>query len=101
MADWHRWDGADLLLTLRLQPRAAQEGLLLEGARLRVRISAPPVDGAANARLLRYLAGEFGVAPSRTEMVRGGRGRDKVVRIYAPTKLPAALAAQLRRTGHG
>jgi uncharacterized protein (TIGR00251 family) len=99
MTGWHRWDGADLLLTLRVQPRAAQDGLRLEAARLRVRITAPPVDGAANAYLLRYLAGEFGVPPSRTALLRGGSGRDKVVRIYAPTKLPAALAAHLRPAG--
>ena len=97
MSDWHRWDGADLLLTVRVQPRASRDELLLDGARLKVRITAPPVDGAANAHLLRFLAAEFGVAPSRTELVRGAAGREKVVRIAAPSKLPEQLAAYLAR----
>jgi uncharacterized protein len=97
MNDWHRWDGRDLVLTMRVQPRASRDELLLDGARLKVRITAPPVDGAANAHLLRFLAAEFGVAPSLTELVRGAAGRDKVVRIAAPNKLPEQLAARLAR----
>lgn len=95
MTDWHRWDGADLVLTVRVQPRASRDELRLEGARLKVRITAPPVDGAANAHLLRFLAAAFGVAPSRAELVRGASGREKVVRISAPKTLPAALAGLL------
>jgi uncharacterized protein (TIGR00251 family) len=97
MTDWHRWDGADLVLTVRVQPRASRDELRLEGTRLKARITAPPVDGAANAHLLRFLAAEFGVAPSRTELVRGATGREKVVRIAAPKTLPHALAAGLAR----
>ncbi|MEI8297314.1 MAG: DUF167 family protein [Pseudomonadota bacterium] len=95
MTGWHRWEGADLVLTLRVQPRASRDALVLETTRLKVRITAPPVDGAANAYLLRYLAGRFGVAPSRTELVRGMTGREKTVRIRAPSELPAELAEQL------
>jgi uncharacterized protein (TIGR00251 family) len=97
MSDWHRWDGADLVLTVRVQPRASRDELLLEGAGLKARITAPPVDGAANASLLRFLAAQFGVAPSRTVLVRGATGREKVVRISAPRTLPAALAVALAR----
>jgi uncharacterized protein len=95
MSDWHRWDGANLVLTVRVQPRASRDELRLEGARLKVRITAPPVDGAANAHLLRFLAGAFGVAPSRAELVRGASGREKIVRISAPKTLPDALAGHL------
>jgi uncharacterized protein (TIGR00251 family) len=98
MSDWHRWDGADLLLTLRVQPRASRDELLPADGRLRVRITAPPVDGAANAHLLRYLASRFGVAPSRTELVRGTSGREKTVRIRAPSVVPDELAGHLART---
>jgi uncharacterized protein (TIGR00251 family) len=97
MTEWHRWDGADLVLTLRVQPRASRDELRRDGARLKARITAPPVDGAANAHLLRFLAAEFGVAPSRVELVRGATGREKVVRISAPKQLPDALAADLAR----
>ena len=97
MTGWHRWDGPDLVLTVRVQPRASRDELRLEGARLRVRITAPPVDGAANSHLLRFLADAFGVANSRAELVRGSSGRDKIVRIMAPKTLPAVLAAELAR----
>lgn len=97
MSGWHRWDGGDLVLTVRVQPRASRDELLLDGARLKARITAPPVDGAANAHLLRFIAAEFGVAPSRAELVRGATGREKVVRIAAPKKLPGPLAASLAR----
>ena len=97
MSGWHRWDGGDLVLTVRVQPRASRDELLFDGARLKARITAPPVDGAANAHLLRFLAAEFGVAPSRTELVRGTTGREKVVRVTAPSKIPDPLAACLTR----
>jgi uncharacterized protein len=99
MTGWYRWDGADLVLTLRLQPRAARDQLLPGAERLRVRITAPPVDGAANAHLLRFLAAEFGVASSRTSLVRGATGRDKVVRVSGPQRVPPALGTVLVRTG--
>jgi uncharacterized protein len=97
MTGWCRWDGGDLVLILRVQPRAAHDRLLLEGGRLRVRITAPPVDGAANAHLLRFLAGEFGVARSCASLVRGVAGRDKVVRLRQPKRVPPTLATALLR----
>ncbi|MBS0376584.1 MAG: YggU family protein [Proteobacteria bacterium] len=95
MTAWHRWDGADLLLRLRVQPRASRDELRLEGDRLRVRITAPPVDGAANRHLLRFLAAEFGVAPSRATLLRGTSGREKEVRIAAPARIPSSIADSL------
>ena len=96
-AGWHRWDGADLLLAVQLQPRADRDELKPEALRLWVRITAPPIDGAANRHLLAYLAREFGVVRARAVLVRGGSGRAKLVRITAPTALPAALAPHLAR----
>ena len=45
------------------------------------RVSAPPVDGKANAALCRLVAKRVGLAPSRVTIVRGERSRDKVVRV--------------------
>ena len=98
MTAWHRWDGSDLVLSLRVQPRASRDELVIEANRLRVRITAPPVDGAANAHLLRFLAGAFNVAPSRVQLVRGVSGREKIVRILAPESVPDALANALAGT---
>ena len=86
-----RWEGTDLLLSVRVQPRASRDELRLEAGRLRLRITAPPVDGAANAHVVRYLADQFGVANSRIEIVRGLTGREKTIRIFHPAEIPAVL----------
>jgi uncharacterized protein (TIGR00251 family) len=88
-----RREGSDLLLRLRVQPRASKDELLVDGERLRLRITAPPVDGAANNHLIRFLAKTFGVSNSRVEIVRGLSGREKTVRIIEPTVIPPVLIA--------
>lgn len=49
--------------------------------RLLVRTTAPPVEGRANEAVRRLIAQAAGVAPSRVEVVRGARSRDKTVRV--------------------
>lgn len=77
-----------------MQPRAAQDavGGVREGA-LVVRLTAPPVEGKANAALARFLGRTLGVAPSAVEVVRGATGRDKVVRVAGVT--PAHVRAMI------
>ena len=91
MSGWFRWQGDDLVLSLRVVPRASRDEILAEPARLRVRITAPPVDGAANDHLIAFLAREFGLGRARVRLVRGSSSRDKLVRILAPSQLPDAL----------
>ena len=69
-------------LNVRLQPRARRTEIVGErdGALL-VRVTAPPVDGKANAALCKLLAKALGVAPSTVTVVRGQSARDKVVRV--------------------
>ena len=77
-----RAESAHALLRVRLTPRAAREQVILQDdGTLAVRVSAPPVDGRANAALERAVAGALGVAPSRVSLVRGARGRDKTRRV--------------------
>jgi uncharacterized protein YggU (UPF0235/DUF167 family) len=58
-------------------------------------VTAPPVDGKANAALCALVAKRAGVAPSRVQVVRGAASRDKVVRVegIAPAALREALGA--------
>lgn len=92
MPAWYRWDGDDLMLQLRVQPRASRDELAgTHGERLRVRITAPPVDGRANAHLLRFIAAVFGVPPAGVRLERGETGRDKVVRVMQPRRFPEPL----------
>lgn len=91
-ANWYRWDGEDLLLSLRVQPRASQNAFAeVQESVLRVRITAPPVDGKANAHLETWLARTFKVARSAVTIEQGHSGRNKRVRIHAPQTIPAGL----------
>jgi hypothetical protein len=67
---------------VRLQPRARQEEVVgeREGA-IVIRVTAPPVDGRANAALCRFVARRAGVAASRVTVVRGAGSRDKLLEV--------------------
>lgn len=69
-------------IRLRVQPRASRNEVAGEhGDALRVRLTAPPVDGAANEALVRFLAERLGVTRSAVRLVAGASGRSKVVEI--------------------
>ncbi|WP_089932988.1 DUF167 domain-containing protein [Candidatus Entotheonella palauensis] len=82
-----------VLLRLRVQPRSRAERLEgVQGEQLRVRLTAPPVDGAANAACLAFLAKTLGVSRSRVQIRTGAKGRDKVLYIADLTPEQVALA---------
>ncbi len=86
------WHGEDLLLEVRVQPRADRDEIAgLHDTRLKVRITAPPTDGKANTHLVRYLAKQFQVPRSRVQIVSGHSARNKRIRIHAPRRLPEVL----------
>ena len=94
MSACHRWEGDTLILEVRVQPRASRDEIVgLHGDALKIRITAPPVDGKANAHLTRFLAKAFGVPRARVTLLGGETGRSKRLRIEAPTRLPAAIPA--------
>ena len=67
---------------IRLQPRAKRDEVVGErGAAIVVRVTAPPVDGKANAALCALIARRVRVAPGRVAVLRGQTSRDKVVRV--------------------
>ena len=76
---------------VRVQPRASADALLERAGALVVRLAAPPVDGAANDALVRFLGKTLGVALSRVRVVRGASSRDKTVAV-AGLDARAALA---------
>jgi uncharacterized protein (TIGR00251 family) len=81
-------------LTVRLQPRAAKNEITgwQEGA-LRVRLTAPPVEGAANKALMDFLAEALGIRWADVELVAGEKSRTKTVEISGldETELAARL----------
>lgn len=96
-AAFWRWDGDDLLLDCHLQPRASRDEFAgLQGDRLKIRLTAPPVDGKANAQLLALLAKAFAVAKRDVELESGESSRLKRVRIRRPQRLPEELGITAR-----
>jgi len=86
---WRREDGDALVLTLYVQPGATRTEVVgTHGEALKIRIKAPPVEGKANAALVRYLAGAFGVPVRQVTLVRGDSSRQKVLRIERPALRP-------------
>jgi uncharacterized protein len=79
-------------IRVRVQPRASRNEIASEGeGALVIRVTAPPVEGRANEALRKLIAKRAGVAKGRVTIVRGERGRDKVVRVEGMTE------ADLRR----
>jgi len=84
--------GVDLAVSAA--PRASRSEIVgIHGDRLKVRLAAPPVDGAANKELEKLLAKALGVPMSSVEVVRGLSGRNKTVRIHGldPTEVRKLL----------
>jgi uncharacterized protein (TIGR00251 family) len=69
-------------VAIRVAPRASRDAIVgvLDGA-LKVALTAPPVEGAANDALVRLLAKALGVPKGAVRLVQGERSRDKVVEI--------------------
>lgn len=77
------------MLNLRVQPKASRDELAgPQEDCYRVRITAPPVDGKANAHLIAFLAKSFGVSRRAVTLVSGETSRIKRVRIAGPTRWP-------------
>jgi len=87
----------DALLRVRVQPRASRAaiGTWREDGTLTVRVTAPPVEGRANAAVGALLATALGVPVSAVQVVHGERGRDKLVRVTGLS------AAEIRRKLEG
>ena len=69
-------------LSVRIQPRASKNDIVRrEGGGLKMRLTAPPVDGAANEALVKFLSDALSIPKSQIEIVSGHSSRDKIVRI--------------------
>src|SRR5262245_61308279 len=95
-----RWPRAmsppEARLTVEVRPRSGRDEIVAwQGAVLRVRVAAPPADGAANEAVRALLAQRLGCGRARVEIVRGHGGRTKIVRVsgLALSEAVARLAA--------
>ena len=82
-------------ISIKLQPRAAKTSISgVAGNELKVSVPAPPVDGAANEALLRFLAERLDCPRSNLQLIRGNTSRHKVVLVHGlkPTLILPRLA---------
>ena len=85
------WDGADLVLSVKVTPGAASEEILPGSDFIRVKLHVPAQDGKANKRLARVLGKLFGVPQSHVILEQGRASSTKRIRVLAPARLPAFI----------
>lgn len=89
-----------VILEVRVIPRARANKLTRDpDGSLRARLTAPPVDGAANRALLQFLARQLGLKRADLEVVHGTTARDKRIAVHGCSA--ADLAARIARLGCG
>lgn len=94
---FYEWTNDDLLLYLKVQPKASKDEFCeVMGKRLKVRITAPPIDGKANQHLIKFLAKQFKVSKSQVELISGESARGKRFKISNPTLLPSFILNENR-----
>ena len=73
-------------IAVKLQPRASRNAIQgAHGAELKIAVTAPPVDSAANSALMEFLAEKLNVPRSRIQLVRGQTSRHKTIFISGMT----------------
>ncbi len=73
-------------IVVHIQPRASRTEVVgWHGDAIKIRIKAPPVEGAANRELLRFLAQRLHVSPSAVQLLSGAGGRRKRVCVAGLT----------------
>ncbi len=85
----------EIILKVYLQPKSSKNevvGPYRDG--IKVKVTAPPVEGKANEALIRFLAGEFRIPPSSIEMIKGHHAREKILKISGD--VDQELAKKLR-----
>jgi uncharacterized protein len=93
--DFIRPHSGGIYISLKVQPRAAKNEIgEVIGAELKVKVTAPPVDSAANEALLRLLSDVLNCPRNAVELVRGQTSRHKVVFVSGVTPAQAMTRLQ-------
>jgi uncharacterized protein len=94
--NWMVETNSGVRLRVHVQPRASRSEVVgLHGDALKIRLAAPPVDGAANEELIAFLAKQLKVPKSRIELVAGAASRAKTVAIAGISAEDAARRLEL------
>jgi uncharacterized protein len=99
-APWLTRTPSGWTIAVHVQPGAKRTAVAgVHGERLKIRISAPPVDGRANAAVVAFIAEQLGVPRAQVTVARGERSRDKSIAIASTTCDPGSLLPALREGG--
>jgi uncharacterized protein (TIGR00251 family) len=86
-----------ILLSIKLQPRASRDEIGEQlGNELRIKVTAPPVDAAANQALVRFLAEKLECPRGQVLLLRGQTSRHKVVKICGLSEVDVLARLSLR-----
>lgn len=89
---FYRWDGDNLILNCVVHPRSKQELIVgIEADTVKIKLTAPPVDGKANKQLVKFLSKQFQVKQSAITIVTGQSSRLKKLCIEQPRVIPDEL----------
>lgn len=90
---WYHYDNANnLVLTCHVQTGAKHTEVSgFYGSALKIRLAAEPIEGKANAVLLKFMAKQFAVPLSQVMLKNGGKSRHKVIVIQQPNREPDIL----------
>jgi len=88
MNDWSiRETNGSVTFAVRVVPRASRNQIVgVEGGALKIKLTAPPVEGAANAALIEFVAEWLGVRRGAVSIVSGDRARNKLVQVKGMTR---------------
>jgi uncharacterized protein len=94
-SNWYRRNGEVITLTLHVQPGAKHSEIVgMHGEALKIKLSAPPIEGRANEALLKFIAELFAVPLRKVELKQGGQSRHKVVAVIGSKVEPESLLAE-------
>jgi len=89
---FYEWKNENLFLRVKAQPKASKDEFCeVMGNSIKVRITAPPVEGKANQHLIKFLAKQFNVSKSQIKLLSGETSREKRFRISSPKLLPSFI----------
>jgi len=86
---WCKQDGNAVVLSIKLQPRTSKNRIVFTNEKsdafLKISVTAPPVESAANEMLIKYLAETLDYPKSKIQIIKGNKSRLKAVAIYGTT----------------
>ncbi|MDH5572471.1 MAG: DUF167 family protein [Gammaproteobacteria bacterium] len=89
---FYKWQKDTLILPVYVQPKASKNEIVgIHNHQLKIRITAPPVDGKANIHLRKFLAQIFNTPLSCVTLIRGDSSREKLFHIKQPQSLPTQI----------